>query len=226
MEKRTKKDIVIIMICSALFAALYIIFENSIMEYGKNAEISIWLRFLPVFAIQFGMSCLGIIIVFIKNHESLSTYGVVKKHSILSIIGCLVCAIPTVLFLFWNKELHGFFPFQGMFLTNDILQTPIPQNIILYLLVMLVWGFGESLIYVILSQKVNSLKKPKGLLNVGALLSALIAILIHGMLGFDMATILEAMATFILMYGSIVVKEKTKNSIGNILIFFVIWNAL
>lgn len=86
MEKRTKKDIVIIMICSALFAALYIIFENSIMEYGKNAEISIWLRFLPVFAIQFGMSCLGIIIVFIKNHESLSTYGVVKKHSILSII--------------------------------------------------------------------------------------------------------------------------------------------
>lgn len=91
---------------------------------------------------------------------------------------------------------------------------------------MLVWGFGESLFYVILSQKVNSLKKPKGLLNVGALLSALIAILIHGMLGFDMATILEAMATFILMYGSIVVKEKTKNSIGNILIFFVIWNAL
>ena len=72
----------------------------------------------------------------------------------------------------------------------------------------------------------NSLKKPKGLLNVGALLSALIAILIHGMLGFDMAIILEAMATFILMYGSIVVKEKTKNSIGNILIFFVIWNAL
>jgi len=50
--------------------------------------------------------------------------------------------------------------------------------------------------------------------------------LIHGMIGFDLATILEAVATFILMYGSILVLEKTNNSFGNIIIFFVIWNAL
>ncbi|MCI5882273.1 MAG: hypothetical protein MRZ85_10325 [Clostridium sp.] len=60
----------------------------------------------------------------------------------------------------------------------------------------------------------------------GAFICALIAIAIHGMIGFDMKTIVEAIATFILMYGSIIVYDKTKNAWGNILIFFVIWNAL
>ncbi len=114
----------------------------------------------------------------------------------------------------------------GMFLTKDILSAPIPQNIILYLIVMSVWGFGEGLFYVVLSKKINSLKEHKKFFNAGALTSAIIAILIHGMIGFDLTTIFEAIVTFILMYGSILIMEKTDNSVGNILIFFVIWNAL
>ncbi len=54
----------------------------------------------------------------------------------------------------------------------------------------------------------------------------MISIAIHGMIGLDAATICEAFATFILMYGSLVIREKTGNAWGNILIFFVIWNAL
>lgn len=48
----------------------------------------------------------------------------------------------------------------------------------------------------------------------------------HGMIGFDIKTLMEALATFILMYGSLIIREKTGNAWGNILIFFVIWNAL
>ena len=69
-------------------------------------------------------------------------------------------------------------------------------------------------------------KQPKKFWNLGAFICAVIASAIHGMIGFDMKTIVEAIATFILMYGSIIVYAKTKNAWGNILIFFVIWNAL
>lgn len=79
--------------------------------------------------------------------------------------------------------------------------------------------------YVVLSQKINSLKE-KSFINIGAFISALIAVLIHGMIGFDIKIIMEAVATFVLMYGCVVVKEKTNNCVGNILIFFIVWNAL
>jgi len=226
LNHSTKKDITIISFCSMISAVIYLVFGNSIMDFGKNADISIILRFLPVLAIQFGMSCLGILIVLLKNKEKLSDYGIRRKNTVQSIIGCLLCSIPTVVFLFFNNELHGFLPFQGMFLTKDILNLSIPFNIILYLIVALVWGIGEGLFYVVLSKKINILKQPKGLFNIGALVCALVSVLIHGMIGFDLATILEAVATFILMYGSILVLEKTNNSFGNIIIFFVIWNAL
>jgi len=158
--------------------------------------------------------------------QKISDYGIRRKNSLKSIIGCLLCSIPTIAFLYFNNELHGFLPFQGMFLTKAILDLSIPYNIILYLVVALVWGLGEGLFYVVLSKKINILKPPKGLFNLGAFVCAIISILIHGMIGFDLATLLEALSTFILMYGSILVLEKTNNSVGNILIFFVIWNAL
>ena len=50
----------------------------------------------------------------------------------------------------------------------------------------------------------------------------MIAIAIHGMIGFDMITLLEALTTFLLMYGSLLIYKQTGNAWGNILIFFVI----
>lgn len=225
MDDLTKRDIKIISLCSVISALLYVLFEGKIMEMGKDTTIPIITRFMPVLIIQFGMSCLGVLVVLIKNKEKLSTYGIRKRNSLKSILGCLLCSIPTVLFLYFNNELHSFLPFQGMFLTKEILNLPIPFNVILYMIVAIVWGLGEGLFYVVLSRKINKIKPTKGIFNLGALICAIIAILIHGMIGFDLTTILEAISTFILMYGSILVLEKTENSIGNILIFFVVWNA-
>ena len=158
--------------------------------------------------------------------ERLSDYGLVKKNVVSSIIGCLLVLIPTVVFLWLTNDIHGFLPFQGMFLTKEILHSPFPINVIGYLIIALVWGLGEGMFYVVLSKKINTLKQPKKFWNLGAFICALIAIAIHGMIGFDIKTIVEAIATFILMYGSIIVYDKTNNAWGNILIFFVIWNAL
>lgn len=226
LKKSAKIDVTIIVVISLVSAILYIALEGIIMDYGRELSNPLLLRFIPVLAIQFEMSVLGTLIVLIKNNERLSDYGLVKKNAAISIIGCLLVSIPTVIFLWLTNDIHGFLPFQGMFLTKEILQATFPINIIGYLIIALVWGFGEGMFYVVLSKKINILKQPKKFWNLGAFICALVAIAIHGMIGFDIKTIVEAITTFILMYGSIVIYNKTANSWGNILIFFVIWNAL
>lgn len=62
--------------------------------------------------------------------------------------------IPTVLFLWITNEIH----LQGMFLTKEILLATFPLNILGYSIIMLVWGLGEGLFYVVLAEKINTLK--------------------------------------------------------------------
>ena len=226
MKTTAKKDTLIILSISFISALFYFAFEGNIMEYGRNMERPLFFRFLPVLLIQFGMSCLGVIIVFVKNKEKLLEYGFVRKNALLSIVLCMLVAIPTVLFLWWTNDIQGFLPFQGMFLTKEVMNISFPMNVLGYVIIATVWGFGEGLFYVVLADKINVIKKPKGIWNVGALVCALISILIHGMIGVDIKTIIEGTVTFILMYGSLLIHEKTENAWGYILIFFVVWNAL
>lgn len=221
-----KKDIAVILAISIISAALYLTLGEKIMDYGRDLSHPLFLRFLPVLLIQFGMSCLGILIVLVKNREKLSAYGLVRKHIWQSLFGCLLVSVPTVAFLFATNDLHGFLPFQGMFLTKEILGAPLPLNVIGYLVIALTWGFGEGLFYIVLADKINLLYQPGRFFDRGAFVCAVIAVLIHGMIGFDFVTILETLATIILMYGSLVIHRRTGNAWGNILIFFVVWNAL
>lgn len=64
--KDTKKDIFIIVGISLVSAIVYIAFGGRIMEYGKELSHPLILRFLPVFCLQFGMSCMGIGIVLLE----------------------------------------------------------------------------------------------------------------------------------------------------------------
>lgn len=224
--KGVKKDIAIIVVISFVSAALYIALGGMIMDYGRDVSRPLLFRFLPVFLIQFGMSCLGVMIVLLRNKEKLSEHGLVRRNLLQSLIGCLAVSIPTVAFLFVTNDIHGFLPFQGMFLTKEILHAPIPFNVMGYFLIALTWGFGEGLFYVVLADKINMIHKSNKFWNVGAFICALISIAIHGMIGFDILSLCEALATLILMYGSLVVRQRTGNAWGNILIFFIVWNAL
>ena len=168
MKKTIKTDITIIMIASLISAILYIALEGIIMDYGRDISNPLFLRFIPVLLIQFGMSVLGILIVLLKNKEKLSDYGLVKKNAIVSVGGCLLVSMPTVIFLWLTNDIHGFLPFQGMFLTKEILYSAFPINIIGYIVIALVWGLGEGMFYVVLSKKINTLKQPKKFWNLGA----------------------------------------------------------
>ena len=60
----------------------------------------------------------------------------------------------------------------------------------------------------------------------GALVCAVMCILIHGAVRVTPDVVLEMAATFILIYGMLIVRKETGNAWGCILIFFVYWNAI
>lgn len=236
MTSQIKKDIAIIMTASFPFIILHLIVGNAIWEYEQNMSHPLLLRLLPVFFIQFGMTCLGIIIVLIKNKERLSDHGLVKRNALLSIMGCFAVSIPMAIFLWLSGE-HFYM------------------------------GLGEGLFYVILADKINALRKPTKLWNRGAFFCTLIAIVIHGMVNYDVIYTIPAVFSFIqdcgpsffgnnasieslvlfilsifvillngimrfvfgnlfmmlpvgiLIYGSLFIREKTGNAWGNILLW-------
>lgn len=104
MTSQIKKDIAIIMTASFPFIILHLIAGNTIWEYEQNMSHPLLLRLLPVFFIQFGMTCLGIIIVLIRNKEQLSDHGLVKRNAFVSIIGCFAVSIPMAIFLWLSGE--------------------------------------------------------------------------------------------------------------------------
>ncbi len=81
-----------------------------------------------------------------------------------------------------------------------------------YLVIALTWGFGEGLFYIVLADKINLLYQPGRFFDRGAFVCAVIAVLIHGMIGFDFVTILETLTTIILMYGSLLIHRRTGNA--------------
>lgn len=89
-----------ILVISFAAAALYIVLGGMIMDYGCDVSRSLLFRFLPVFLIQFGMSCLGVMIVLLRNKEKLSEHGLVRKNLLQSLIGSLAVSAPAMVFLF------------------------------------------------------------------------------------------------------------------------------
>lgn len=226
-QKNADKDLNIIVFLTLIPLIVYLVFGNSIMNFAKTSDINIWLRFIPIILIQFGLAGLGSLIVIFYRKEKLKEYGLVKNNLFKTIILSLIVCIPSLIFLLINNEIKSYFPLKGCFFTEMFLNERFPINLLGYILIVLVWGFMEGFNYVVISRKINDryISKNKWL-NYGAIVCGLICILIHGMVGFDLYTIFEAITTFIIIYGMLVIKENTNNAWGCILIFLFFWNAI
>ena len=49
------------------------------MNFAKTSDINIWLRFIPIILIQFGLAGLGSFSAVCYRKEKLKEYGLVKK---------------------------------------------------------------------------------------------------------------------------------------------------
>lgn len=226
-QKKADKDLNIIIYATLIPLIIYLIFGNDIMNFAKTSEMNIWLRFIPVMLVQFSLAGLGSLIVICYRKEELKEYGLVKNNFFKTIILSLVVCIPSMIFLLVNNEINSYLPLKGCFFTSLFLNSNYPTNMLGYILIAFVWGIVEGFNYVVISKKINEryISKNKWL-NYGAIVCGIACVLIHGMVGFDLYTIFEALTTFIIIYGMLIVKEKTNNAWGCIFIFLFFWNAI
>lgn len=226
-QKKADKDLNIIIFATLIPLILYLIFGKNIMSFAGINEVNIWLRFIPIMLFQFGLAGLGSLIVICYRNEKLKEYGLTKNNFFKTIVLSITVCIPSMIFLLMNNEIDSYLPLKNCTFTRVFLSSGFPVNILGYTLIALVWGFAEGFNYVVISKKINDrfVSKNKWL-NYGAIVCGIVCILIHGMIGFDLYTIFEALSTFIIIYGMLVIKDETNNAWGCIFIFLLFWNAI
>jgi hypothetical protein len=224
--KKADKDLNIILISMAVPLLIFIFYGNAIMDFCKDTSNNIWLRFIPLMLIQFGLAGFGCVIVMLYRKEHFRDYGLVKSGFLRTVLLSAVVCIPAIIFMLVNNEVNSYLPLQGCLLTREFLACSFPDSVLGYALTILVWGFFEGFNYIVISKKINERYPGNSrYINYGAIVCGVICILIHGMIGLDLYTMFEAITTFIIIYGMLMIKEKTGNSWGCILIFILFWNA-
>ncbi|MDZ5254047.1 hypothetical protein [Clostridium sp. LIBA-8841] len=223
-QKKLDTDIWIIALITMGAFLLYMVFGNQMMEYIKNSNNSIILRLLLNAGVQFGIAGLGITVVCIFRKERFSDFGLVKRNTIKTILYSIICFVPYLIYIFLSGQYKGYGPF-SIILTNDVLKSSIPMNILGMILIIIVWGFFEGFNYVVISDKLNSRYPSKNKwFNVGAIVCAIICILFHP-LSISFWGIVEIITTSIAIYGMLIVKGQTNNAWGCVFVFCFIWNA-
>ncbi|PNT92140.1 hypothetical protein [Clostridium thermosuccinogenes] len=225
-QKRLDADLWIILMATLAALGIYTAFQSQFSSMVKNENIHILLRTLIAAVCQFGLAGLGISIVAIYRKESFYSYGLRLKGAIKSIALCVVCFVPYIIFSAATNRITSYMPFQSVWMTKEALASGFPVNIMAMLLIATAWGFFEAFNYVVISDKINKRYPSKyKLLNWGAIVCAVMCILIHGMIGVTLEGFIEMLAVVIIIYGMLIVKEMTGNAWGCIFIFIFLWNA-
>lgn len=98
---------------------------------------------------------MGILIVLLKTKKNLQNMVWFER---------IFCSHLLVAYLYPFQRLFSFLSqtifmvfchFKECFFTNDILNAAIPFNITGYFVIALIWGLGEGLFYVVLSDKIK-----------------------------------------------------------------------
>ena len=225
-QKEADQDLNIIAILTILSFIGYALFQKQILDFSHQTEFPIWIRLLFLATLQFCVAGLGTSVVMIRRKESWKQYGLLAKHFLPTLIQTATICLPLLLFLISRGQIHSYLPFQSILIAKEILTSPFPTNVLGFLFTALVWGFWEGFNYVVIANKINCrFPSHHTWLDYGALICALICLMIHGMIGLSIHAILESLSVFILIYGMLVIQKKTGNAWGCIFIFLFIWNA-
>lgn len=225
-QKKLDVDLWVILITTGLAFGVIMAFQDRFYSVMKDEQVHILLRTLLTAVCQFCIAGLGISIVSIYRKESFRSHGLKRKGMIQSILLCVLCFIPYIIFAIVTKQVKSYLPFQSVWVTRDALSSAFPVNVITMLIIATAWGFFEGFNYVFISDKINQRYPTKNKwLNWGAIISAITCILIHGMVGVTFEGFIEMISVMIIIYGMLMAREFTGNAWGCIFIFVFIWNA-
>lgn len=223
-QKKLDNDLMIIMVITFGIFLVYTAIGNQLMEYVKNSDNPLIFRLFINAGVQFGIAGLGVTIVSILRREKFSNFGLRKRNTIKSVFGSIACFIPYICYVFISGKYEGYKPF-SILISNDVLRSAFPINILGMALIVLIWGFFEGFNYAVISDKLNKRYPSKNKwINVGAIICALVCVLFHPF-NTSFWGIIEIITTLIAIYGMLVIKTNMNNAWGCIFVFCFIWNA-
>ena len=227
-KKQLDIDLWIILIIAVLNLTIYMILNSKINRIAYNPDINIILRVLFVGGLfQFGLAGLGISIVSIIRKESFFAYGLHSKKLVLTFVLSVLCCVPDFIYNLVVGNVHTWFPFSDVNFTDEVLKSSFPINIVGMLIIAICWGFFEGFNYVVISDKISERFPSRNRYwDWGAFVCAVMCIVVHGAIGITPDAIIEMLCTIFLIYGMLMVRKKTENAWGCVLIFMVYWNAL
>ena len=227
-RKKLRIDLWIIGIVSFLaLGGVVFAMQNGMNDFAKNQNIPIVLRVLTVgLCCQFAVAGLGISIVCLMRKQRFRAFGLNTHKLLPTLLLSLLCCVPNFLYYLARGDIHSWYPFQTVNTTPEVLASAFPQNVLGVVITAICWGFFEGFNYVVIRDKISAYSSSKSrFFDWGALICAIMCILIHGAVGITPEAVLETITTFILIYGMLIVRKETGNAWGCILIFFVYWNA-
>lgn len=225
-EKKARNDL--FMIVGVTFAVLGVLAltKDGYTSFGKDPSQPILLRTLLAALMEFGVAGLGITVAAIFRKDSFFSHGLQAKGALPSIVLSVLCAVPSVIFLFVSGRADGYLPFQSVWVTKEVLASGFPINAIGMALIALSWGFFEGFNYVFIADVVNKMSPPKNMwVNWGAISCAIMCVLVHGAIGVTAAGIADMLTTMVWIYGMLIVRERTGNGWGPVFTFVFLWNA-
>lgn len=227
-KKQLDVDLWIIVLTSVAILLIFSIFGKQINAIAYDASIPVVLRVLFMGGIfQYGLAGLGITIVCILRKESFCSFGLQKKGVGMTIFLTALCCVPDFLYNWWSGDIHAWLPFSDVNFTSDVLASGFPSNVLGMLITAICWGFFEGFNYVVISDKINQrYPSSNSFLNWGAIVCAIMCILVHGAIGVTPDAIMQMLVTMLLIYGMLLVKNKTGNAWGFVLLFVLYWNAI
>ncbi len=228
-KKQLAIDLWVILITTmAVLGIVLMGFGNQINQLAADSSVNILLRVLIIgLCGQFGIAGLGITIVCLIRKESFLKFGLNTKNLFSALGLSLLCCVPDFVYCLINGRVHAWCPFWDVNTTPEVLSSAFPYNVLAFLVTALCWGFFEGFNYVVIRDKISEMYPSKyRFFDWGALVCAVMCILIHGAVGVTPDALIEMLTTMILIYGMLIVRKETGNAWGCILIFFVYWNAL
>lgn len=224
-QKKSDTDLWIIVITTMLAYVAYGFTGKTLINFCNNSDVNVWSRLLAAAFMEFALAGLGITIVCIIRKESFISHGLRRENAIKAIVGALICFIPYILYIFLSGQFRGYEPLSIM-VTEDLHKAGILTAILGTLVIAIVWGFFEGFNYAVISGIIDKRYPVKSkIFDWGALVCAIMGILFHPM-SFDLLGIIELIATFIALYGMLIIRKHTDNSWGCVFAFIFIWNAL
>ena len=193
-KKQLTVDLWIILITTmAVLGIVLMGFGNQINQLAADSSVNILLRVLIIgLCGQFGIAGLGITIVCLIRKESFLKFGLNTKNLFPALGLSLLCCVPDFVYCLINGRVHAWCPFWDVNTTPEVLSSAFPYNILAFLVTALCWGFFEGFNYVVIRDKISEMYPSKHrFFDWGALVCAVMCILIHGAVGVTPDALIE-----------------------------------